>query len=88
MPILDFVRPEASPLTCFVRLRERRSDGFVVFDFAMGDPELSVELILPEAAYDEFCQTHRVRWLSPAQCEQLDRDQLRWRYGEHRADPA
>ena len=30
----------------YVRFRELRSDGYVLFDFAIGDPETSVELML------------------------------------------
>lgn len=66
---------------CFVRVRERRPEGFIEFDFAIGDPGLSVELILPEAAFEEFCATHRVRYLSAEEGEQVDADQAKWRYG-------
>lgn len=39
----------------FVRVREVTADGNVRFDFAIGWPDLSVELVLPRAAFDEFC---------------------------------
>jgi phenol hydroxylase P0 protein len=41
-------------------------DGFVEFDFAIGDPELNVELILPRTAFDEFCRMNKVMPLEPA----------------------
>lgn len=44
----------------FVRLLERRADGLVSFEFAIGWPELSVELLLPVAAFDEFCARNAV----------------------------
>jgi phenol hydroxylase P0 protein len=44
----------------YVRVLERREDGLVAFEFAIGWPELMVELLLPAAAFDEFCATHRV----------------------------
>ncbi len=44
----------------FVLLKEERADGVVVFDFAIGWPDLSVELMMPRAAFDEFCTTQRV----------------------------
>ena len=44
----------------FVRVTDERSDGLVAFDFAIGWPELSVELMLPTAAFAEFCAAHRV----------------------------
>jgi len=47
----------------FVRLIERRSDGLVEFEFAIGEPELFVEMLLPEQAFAEFCQINRVEQL-------------------------
>jgi phenol/toluene 2-monooxygenase (NADH) P0/A0 len=46
----------------YVRERERDGRGFVHFDFAIGDPELAVELILPAAAFADFCRrNHAIR---------------------------
>jgi len=47
----------------FVRVIDQRSDGLVAFEFAIGWPELSVELVLPRPAFEEFCATHQVRRL-------------------------
>lgn len=47
----------------FVRVTSERTDGLVTFDFAIGWPELSVELMLPRPAFEEFCNTHRVQRL-------------------------
>lgn len=47
----------------FVRLKDERADGTVIFDFAIGWPDLSVELMMPRAAFEEFCTTHRVERL-------------------------
>ncbi|ODV04937.1 MAG: phenol hydroxylase [Rubrivivax sp. SCN 70-15] len=49
----------------FVRVTETRADGLVAFDFAIGWPELSVELLLPADAFEEFCATNRVERLAP-----------------------
>ncbi|EWS63348.1 phenol hydroxylase subunit [Hydrogenophaga aromaticivorans] len=46
----------------YVRLLERRGDGLVSFEFSIGWPELAVELMLPAAAFDEFCARHQVIW--------------------------
>jgi phenol hydroxylase P0 protein len=59
-----------APLVCdttrrFVRVTEERADGLVAFDFSIGWPELSVELLLPRAAFEEFCATNRVIRLEP-----------------------
>lgn len=58
------------PLVCdtsrkFVRVIEERTDGLVAFEFSIGWPELAVELLLPRAAFDEFCTTHQVTRLEP-----------------------
>jgi phenol hydroxylase P0 protein len=47
----------------FVRVTERRADGLVAFEFAIGWPELSVDLLLPAAAFTEFCERNRVQRL-------------------------
>lgn len=44
----------------FVRVRRRRDNGLVEFDFAIGTPEVFVELIMPDAAFDEFCRANAV----------------------------
>lgn len=50
----------------YVRVCQQRADGFVEFEFAIGDPELAVELMLPEAAFHEFCLANEVILLDPA----------------------
>lgn len=60
--------PTTAPLTIdtsrrFVRVRTLRPDGFVEFEFAMGEPELFVELVLRPEAFDEFCTANKVQFL-------------------------
>lgn len=50
--------PTLDPTLRFVRVRHRRPNGLVEFDFAIGEPELFVEMILPSAAFTDFC-THQ-----------------------------
>lgn len=47
----------------FVRVVERRPDGLVEFEFAIADPALFVEMLLPAAAFEEFCATNQVSFL-------------------------
>jgi phenol hydroxylase P0 protein len=47
----------------FVRLNRIRPDGFVEFEFAIGDPGLALELIMPAHAYRAFCHANRVAFL-------------------------
>lgn len=72
----------ASARRCFVRVRERREDGFVEFDFSIDHPDLTVELILPAAAFQEFCASNQVEHLSDADGLAIDYDKAKWRYGQ------
>lgn len=47
----------------FVRVKEARPDGLVCFEFAIGWPELFVDLMLPQSAFDDFCVQQRVQLL-------------------------
>lgn len=49
----------------YVRVCRQRPDGFIEFEFAIGDPELAVELMLPEQAFHEFCLDNEVIVLDP-----------------------
>jgi phenol hydroxylase P0 protein len=62
----------------FVRLTRVRPDGFVEFEFAIGDPDLAVELILPLDAYHHFCRQHDVRHVTPLQGAAIDSARARW----------
>ncbi|WP_341644033.1 phenol hydroxylase subunit [Thauera sp. SDU_THAU2] len=68
----------------FVRLIERRPDGFVEFEFAIGDPELYAELLLPAEAYDSFCRANGVTFLEPreGECAEEAED---WNWNLHQA---
>ena len=49
----------------FVRVVERRADGFVEFHFAIGEPGLFVEMLLTEAAFAELCAQQHAIVLDP-----------------------
>lgn len=59
LPVTEPPELVCDPTRKYVRVTERRADGLVAFEFSIGWPELSVELMLPAAAFDEFCATHR-----------------------------
>jgi phenol/toluene 2-monooxygenase (NADH) P0/A0 len=67
--ILPLTDPHPSALPAvdtglrFVRVLEQRADGLVFFEFAIGWPELAVELLLPAPAFAEFCAANRVQRL-------------------------
>ena len=43
--------------------RGQPPNRFVEFSFAIADPELAVELILPESAFAQFCRDNEVTLL-------------------------
>lgn len=50
----------------FVRIADVRADGFVAFDFAIGEPGIYVEMLLPRDAFETFCRDHAVTILETA----------------------
>lgn len=62
-PDADTVYPECDISRRFVRVLQRRSNGLVEFEFSIGWPELSVELMLPEADFEAFCSVQKARRL-------------------------
>ena len=48
----------------FIRITKLRADDLVCFEFAIGWPELFVELMLPRAAFDDFCIRQKVHLLT------------------------
>jgi phenol hydroxylase P0 protein len=66
----------------YVRVRQRRDDGYVEFDFSIGDPGLSVELVMTLSDYESFCTANRAVHLTDDESEALDLEQLKWRYGQ------
>lgn len=56
----------------FIRVRNRRANGLVQFDFAIGAPEIFVELLMPQAAFDEFCAANGVIDITGLPIEQDD----------------
>ena len=70
--------PSFDPSSRYVRLTQVRPDGFVEFEFAIGDPELAVSLILPADAYRDFCRDNHAVLISPLQGAAIDRARLRW----------
>ena len=73
-----------SSLKRYVRIRDVIDDKFVEFDFAIGDPSLYVELVLPRAAFDSFCQHNKVEMMTEEQAAAVDADMEKWRYGDEK----
>ncbi len=69
-------------LTKYVRVRSKPDARFVEFDFAIGEPSLFVELIMPPAVFKEFCFNNAVIHMNEEQMASVDADLEKWRYGE------
>ena len=66
----------------YVRVTSRDRPGFVEFHFSLDDPSLYLEMILPVAAFTEFCRSNQVTFLSDEEAETVEKKQAKWRYGE------
>ena len=57
------------PVVCdlsrkFVRVLRESADGLVAFEFAIGWPDLAVELAMPRPMFEEFCSRQQVERLA------------------------
>lgn len=77
-------QPEIDVSRKFVRLTERRPDGFVEFEFAIGEPGLFAEMLLPADAYEAFCKTNEVIHLGPREASGTS-DDSDWNWNLHQA---
>ncbi|QII99140.1 phenol hydroxylase [Stutzerimonas balearica] len=66
----------------YVRLRSEPDARFVEFDFAIGYPDMFVELVLPRQAFADFCRHNRVELMDEAMAAAVDEDMVKWRFGK------
>ena len=64
-------------LTKYIRITGDRNAKFIEFDFAIHDPTLFVELILPQ----HFCKINHAIEMTEAQQAWNDAQEDKWRYG-------
>ena len=68
-----------TPLKKYVRVTGVRSGRYVEFEFSVNDADLTVELILPFDAFDEFCALQEAVRLPPAEEIAGEYEKLAWR---------
>lgn len=68
--------------TRYIRVRSAPEDKFVEFDFAIGYPDLFVELVLPREAFRIFCEHNNVVHMDSEMIRQIDEDMVKWRFGD------
>ena len=56
----------------FVRVMRTLPNGLIEFEFAVGDPDVAVELVMPKAAFDEFCANNQVELMTDVPAKQVD----------------
>lgn len=72
---------QSTQLTKYIRITGDRDAKFVEFDFAIQDPTLFVELVLPQQAFQHFCEINQVIEMTEAQQAWNDAQEDKWRYG-------
>jgi phenol hydroxylase P0 protein len=50
----------------FVRVTACMPNGFIAFEFAVGEPAVFAELVMPQAAFEAFCRDNQVETLAAA----------------------
>lgn len=48
----------------YVRVLRESADGMVAFEFAIGWPDLAVELAMPRPMFEQFCERQQVQRLA------------------------
>lgn len=64
-----------------VRILGTRLGRFVEFEYALGDGDLAVELILPPQAFEEFCRARDAIVDAPDASTAESIEQVAWRAG-------
>lgn len=58
----------------FVRVMRTLPSGLIEFEFAIGDPDVAVELVMPKQAFEEFCANNQVEFMSSVATKPVDAD--------------
>lgn len=76
------IRPSGSLGATFVKVKGTRLGRYVEFDFILNDDDLTIELILPLTAFEEFCRMQNATVLA-AEAETAEEiERLAWRAGQ------
>lgn len=75
---LDTAPVEIDTRRKWIRVTGHRGDNFIEFDFAIGEPDLFVEMILTPEAFEEFCQINQVETMPDLVEHADDADEAQW----------
>jgi len=65
----------------YVRVTNVVNEKYVEFEFAIEDPIINIELVLPFEHFKTFCEMNQVKHMTPEQEAAVDYDKLKWRFG-------
>lgn len=65
----------------YVRVTNILHEKYVEFEFAIDDPTIHVELVLPFEFFKKFCKQNNAVHLTPEQEAAVEYDKLKWRFG-------
>lgn len=80
-------RPAWNPQAKWVRILHERPNGMVEFEFAVGEPQLYVEMVMARDPFAEFCAMHGVtptHGALPAAADGSDAHEWDWNLREAR----
>lgn len=66
----------------YIWIKRELDSRYIEFYFAIDDPSLFVELILPQEAFREFCRVNSVVHMSAEQIAAVEAEAEKWRYGK------
>jgi len=66
----------------FVKVTGTRLGKFIEFEFSINDEDLTIELILPVAAFSEFCSAQNATMLPSDPSAGADAERAAWRAGQ------
>jgi phenol hydroxylase P0 protein len=69
----------------FVRVTGCLPNGFITFEFAVGEPDVFVELVMPQAAFESFCRDNHVETLPTAAPLAADSPHADFQWSLHQA---
>ena len=66
----------------FVKVKGTRLGKFIEFEFSINDEDLTIELVLPVSAFQEFCASQNATLLPPDPAAEAEAERAAWRAGQ------
>ena len=69
----------------YVRVTGKRDDGFVEFEFSVGQPEVALEMVLKQQDFEKFCEEQKVTFLDEEAAPSDDEEKNAFQWSLHDA---